>query len=49
MFKLIKASKTPEDLNLKDKVKFVMFDFHAETKGDDFSKLNNFTEEMSSV
>ena len=49
MFKLIKNSKLPEDMNIRSKVKFVMFDFHAETKGDDFSKLNRFTEELSQV
>lgn len=49
MFKLFKRSNDPADLDIRTKVKHVMFDFHAETKGDNFASLDKFTSELAEI
>ena len=49
MFQMIKESDDEVDKNVKKNVKHVMFDFHSETKGDNFTNLNKFTDEIAEI
>ena len=49
MFQIIKVSKVDEEEPVRKNVKHVMFDFHSETKGDNFTNLNKFTDEIADI
>ena len=49
MFQLFKRSNDPADVDIRMKVKHVMFDFHSETKGDNFASLDKFTSELDNI